>query len=188
MPETIDFVKAVTAKITSRFGRCSKCMRTAFIFTIAAVMMALVLSLTQVPSVVPLLAWSIAALALGLWVAHVWAFTVRSANATAVLAGPDAGETRPTWTRRRLLGAFVRVLVFSAVTSAIPRTLLAQECNCHLDLDCFCPPDFPQCVYNVYLDEAICCGPGATGCVGYRSTWCCDPGTDCFGLDSLCSQ
>ncbi len=104
------------------------------------------------------------------------------------MAATAEGETRPAWTRRRLLGAFVRVLVFSAVTSAIPRTVLAQECNCHTDLDCSCPPDFPQCVYNVYLDEAIRCGPGATGCVGYRSTWCCDPGTDCFGLDSLCSQ
>jgi hypothetical protein len=121
-----------------------------------------------------------------LWMAHVWMFTFRSAKATALLSGSKADEVNLYWSRRRLLAAFLRVLVFSAVASGLPRGLRAQSCNCYSESNCSCPPDFPQCIFNPSTGDAICCGYNNAGCAGPNSTWCCPPGSNCYGTDNQC--
>lgn len=186
MPNASRLAAAVTGKLTGRLGRCTKCMHTAFLTAVGAMAVAAILWLVQSPPAYAVLAFSAAGLVVTLWIAHVWMFTLRSARATAVLVVPEGHSAPQPWTRRRLLGAFLRVLVFSAVASAIPRSLRAQECNCYTENDCYCPDAFPQCVYNPTTGEGICCGPSAVGCAGPSSTWCCAPGTNCYGTSNQC--
>lgn len=173
--------------LTGSLGRCPRCMRTAFLSAAGALVMAGFATALLAPSLA-IVAWGIAVALTALWIAHVWMFTRRSVRATAVRAagGTIAAQQAELWPRRRLLAAFVRVLLFSAMTSVLPRDAWAQECNCYADSDCGCPPDFPNCIFNSSNGEAICCGPNTVGCAGPTQTWCCPPGTNCYGTDGQC--
>jgi len=169
---------------TDRIGRCPKCTHSSFVAAVSAVSTALLLWFFAAPLTLILLAGSASFVLTSLWMAHVWMFTVRSARATALRSVPGTGDA--IWSRRRLLAAFLRVLVFSAVAAGLPRGLRAQSCNCYSEQNCYCPPDFPQCIFNPSTGEAICCGPSTTGCAGPNSTWCCPPGSNCYGTDNQC--
>jgi hypothetical protein len=170
-------------QLQNQLGRCPRCMHSSFLSAAAGVLLAFMSSAVGFPAYVVLLTAAIATLLTGLWMAHALMFTVRSAKATARHSGL---ADRVAWSRRRLLGAFLRVLAFSAVTAALPGALRAQSCNCYTENGCSCPPDFPQCIFNPTTGEAICCGPSAVGCAGPNSTWCCPPGTNCYGTDNQC--
>jgi hypothetical protein len=171
-------------QMQNQLGRCPKCMHTSFLCAVAAVLAALTSSAVGIPTYAVVLNSALAALLTGVWMAHVWMFTIRSAKATAC---HSSHADSVIWSRRRLLGAFLRVLAFSALTAALPRGLRAQSCNCYTENGCSCPPDFPQCIFNPTTGEAICCGPSAVGCAGPNSTWCCPPGSNCYGNDNQCS-
>jgi hypothetical protein len=162
-------------------------MRTAFVAAAFAGAAAIVATLL-LPRPVVVFAWLAAAGLAALWLAHVWMFTRRSVRATAVRAGAGSVATQQAalWPRRRVLAAFLRVLIFSAVTSFAARNARAEDCNCYNDNDCYCPPEFPNCIFNPTTGEAICCGPNTTGCAGPQQTWCCPPGTNCYGNDGQC--
>ena len=162
-------------------------MRTAFLAAAGAVVVAAAAT-ALLPPGAAILAWLAAAALSALWLAHVWMFTARSVRATAVRAasGAIAAQQAELWPRRRVLAAFVRVLIFSALTRLIPRNARAEDCNCYSDQDCYCPDEFPNCVFNPTTGEAICCGPNATGCAGPQQTWCCPPGTNCYGTEGQC--
>lgn len=168
-------------------GRCPRCMRLAFLAFAGAGLAAGLLRAAHLPGAV-----AAGGLALGLcllWIAHGWAFTRRALRATARLHAPGRTPPAPApapWTRRRVVAAFLRVMVFSALSAALPRTALAQSCNCYTESDCYCPPDFPLCIYNPTTGEAICCGADAVGCAGPVYTWCCPYGTNCYGAENQC--
>lgn len=171
----------------SKLGRCSRCMRTAFAAAAGAIAIAAGAAFL-LPATYAAAALVIALGFVALWLAHVWAFTRRSVHATAVResGGAIAAQQSALWPRRRVLTAFVRLLVFSALAGISARTASADDCNCYNDNDCYCPPDFPNCIFNPTTGEAICCGPNTAGCAGPSQTWCCPPGTNCYGTEGQC--
>ena len=173
--------------LVDRLGRCARCTNAAFgSFALAALTTCVLLLLgvrTAVLVPVAVLALVLAAV----WIAHVFMFTLRSARATARLTARGTPTVSVPWTRRRLVAAFLRLLAFSAAAAVLPRSVFGQSsCNCYEDSDCYCPPEFPNCVYNPTTREAICCGPSDNGCAGPSSTWCCPSGSDCYGTDNQC--
>ena len=82
--------------------------------------------------------------------------------------------------------AFLRLLLVTAAVASLPRNLRAQGCDCLNDSNCSCPPDYPSCFFNPSTGEAICCGPSNVGCSGPSLTWCCPPGSQCYGTDGQC--
>lgn len=162
-------------------------MRTAFAAAAGAIATAIGVTLL-LPAPYSAVAWAIALGFATLWIAHVWAFTTRSVHATAVRDGGGslASQQAALWPRRRVLIAFVNLLIFSAVAGFSARNARAQGCNCYTENDCYCPPDFPNCIYNPTTGEAICCGPNSPGCAGPQQTWCCPPGTSCYGTEGQC--
>ena len=115
-----------------------------------------------------------------LWIGHIVMF---SSHAVRALPRTADGADMP---RRRFLLVFLRTLIFAATVTSLPRSLRAQSCNCYSDSECYCPPDFPQCVFNPSTGEAICCGVDNVGCAGPTITWCCPPNTSCYGTDAQC--
>lgn len=186
MPNIRSAISTVVNYFTGRLGRCPKCTHSSFVAAVSAVSATLLLWLFAAPLTLILLAGSASFILTLLWMSHVWMFTLRSARATALRSVPGTGGAGAPWSRRRLLAAFLRILVFSAVAAGLPRGLRAQSCNCYSEQNCYCPPDFPQCIFNPSTGEAICCGPGTTGCAGPNSTWCCPPGSNCYGTDNQC--
>lgn len=180
---------AVSAKagyFKNQLGRCPKCTHSSFVSAVGANAALFLLWLLSAPFALIFIAGLMAFALSCLWMAHVWMFTLRSARATALRAGPRAEEVNLYWSRRRLVAAFLRILVFSAVASGLPRGLRAQSCNCYSESNCSCPPDFPQCIYNPSTNDAICCGYDNVGCAGPNTTWCCPSGTNCYGTDNQC--
>jgi hypothetical protein len=177
----------LTEVFTGQLGRCSRCMRMAFLAAAGALVVA-ALATAFLPPTAAVIAGVIAAALTALWLAHVWAFTRRSVRATAIRAtgGTIAQQHAALWPRRKVLAAFVRTLIFSALVSVTPRNAMAQECNCYSDNDCSCPPDFPNCIFNPSTGDAICCGPNTNGCAGPVQTWCCPPGSNCYGTEGQC--
>ena len=173
--------------LRKNLGTCGRCMRQAFAAALAAVILAAVATVF-LDNWIAAVGWFFAGALTALWLAHVWMFTQRSIRATALRDGSGTPQEQRAvlWPRRRVLAAFVRTLAFSAAALVLPRAAMAQECNCYSDNDCYCPPDFPNCVFNPTTGEAICCGPNATGCAGPQQTWCCPPGTNCYGTEGQC--
>lgn len=166
----------------SRLGRCPTCMRTAFQAAAATWLLSISIFLLDWAPLALLILSVFAATALtALWLAHIWVFSGRATRAAAFRAGGF-----PDLSRRRFLITFLRTLVFTATLTGLPHSLAAQGCNCYSDSNCQCPPDFPQCVFNPSTGEAICCGYDAIGCAGPSVTWCCPPGSNCYGTDSQC--
>jgi hypothetical protein len=60
---------------------------------------ALTISLATTAPGYSILAWSATVPILGLWLAHVWMFTLRSARETARLSDPATGDSEEFWTR-----------------------------------------------------------------------------------------
>lgn len=178
---------ALDTYILNQLGRCSRCMRTAFIAAAAGIVVAAVATALS-PVLIAAISWLVAAMLTALWLAHVWMFTSRSVRATAIRDGGGSitAQQADLWPRRRVLAAFIRVLIFSALARFIPRNARAEDCNCYSDQDCSCPPDFPNCVFNPTTGEAICCGPNSPGCAGPTQTWCCPPGSNCYGTEGQC--
>ena len=177
------------ASIFTSIGKCSKCMKIAFVAA-ATSTLATVSSFAIMPFWLGATGALISAALTILWLAHVWRYTMRSIKATAALApqAQVAARQEELWPRRRVLRVFFRTLVFSAMISVLPRSAYAQECNCYTEDNCSCPPDFPNCIFNPSTSEAICCGPNAVGCAGPQQTWCCPPGTSCYGTEGQCSN
>ncbi|MEQ1752561.1 MAG: hypothetical protein ABL973_00345 [Micropepsaceae bacterium] len=173
----------------SSLGKCSRCMKLAFTAAIAATLVTAILYIAA-PLWLALGAAGASIALIALWVAHVWFYTMRSIRATAALAPQSqvAARQEELWPRRRVLRVFIRTLIFSAMISVLPRSAYAQECNCYTEDNCSCPPDFPNCIFNPSTGDAICCGPNAVGCAGPQQTWCCPPGTNCYGTEGQCSN
>lgn len=165
---------------SGQLGTCPRCMRAAFTATVGATLLAALATALTTP-VVAVAAWIAAASLAALWIGHVGQFTARSIKATAIRSAAGPGRAEP-WSRRRVIAAFFNVLVFSAALTVLPRRASAQVCNCYSDSDCYCPTDFPQCIYNPTTGDSICCGAAATGCAGPERTWCCaSPTPNCNG-------
>ena len=164
----------------TRLGRCSACMRTAFLFAATSLLVASAVTVAGLDPAFMALGWLAAAALMALWLGHIVMF---STHAVRALPGKADGVAIP---RRRFLAVFLRTLIFAATVTSLPRSVRAQSCNCYSDTDCYCPPDFPQCVFNPSTGEAICCGADNVGCAGPTITWCCPPNTSCYGTDAQC--
>lgn len=175
--------------LLSSLGKCSRCMKMAFVAALSSCLVTAILVMSA-PAWLAICAALASILLTALWIAHVWFYTMRSIRATAALTPSHGVHARQAelWPRRRVLQVFVRTLIFSAMVSMVPKSAYAQECNCYSDDNCSCPPDFPNCIFNPSNGEAICCGPNAVGCAGPQQTWCCPPGTDCYGTEGQCSS
>lgn len=180
-------LRALQSILTTQLGRCGTCMRLAFLFASGASAAALFLALWS-PIAGAAVGFVFALPLTALWIAHVAMFVRRSVRATALRAagGDPARQRAELWPRRKVLAAFVRTLAFSAATSLVVQRAAAQGCNCYTENDCYCPPDFPQCVFNPSTGEAICCGADAVGCAGPYQTWCCPGNTQCYGTEGQC--
>ena len=180
----LKFRTALAMHHWTRLGRCPACMRTAFLVALGSVLVAAIASTPIVPVGSPRVAiWLIAAGFVALWIGHVFMF---SRYATRALAVSRSGKTMVDTSRRAAIFAFLRLLIVTATVTSLPKTLRAQSCNCFSDSDCYCPPDFPQCIFNPSTNESICCGSGTVGCAGPTLTWCCPPGSNCYGTDGQC--
>ncbi len=165
-----------------------KCMNTAFIASCASFIAAIGLSATIDAVPVLALVWLVPAGLTALWIGHAWMFTLRTLRSrpSQMLSYVEPEmAVKPvnvtTWTRRKFLTSMIQVLAYSTALSTFPRGARA-DCNCYLHSDCYCPDDFPKCVFNPITKEAICCGERATGCAGQELTWCCaDPEPNCWG-------
>ncbi len=167
----------------TRLGQCPACMRTACLFALSSFASATVLMLAGLNGPLLLLVWITAAAFAALWFGHVFMFSL---NATRAMAVSGLGVVAIDLGRRSALLTFLKILFVAATVTSIPKSLRAQSCNCYSDSDCYCPPDFPQCVFNPSTGEAICCGAGTVGCAGPTLTWCCPPGSQCYGTDAQC--
>lgn len=164
----------------TRLGRCRACMRTAFLFAAVSLLTAAAITAAGLGAPLLIFGWTAAVVLTMLWLGHIVVFSSRAVRA---LPGMPDGADLP---RRRLLLAFLRTLIFAAAVTSLPRSLRAQSCNCATDSECYCPPDFPQCILNPSTGEAICCGANTIGCAGPTLTWCCPPGSNCYGTDAQC--
>jgi hypothetical protein len=186
-------IRFFSSELFSKLGTCMKCMRQAFIAALTGALLASLATVTHQAGVFLLGAWCISIGLLALWVSHGLVFTARSIVASPVRQadmmanqGPRGVDAAFIWTRRRFFSAAVRVLLFSAAASALPRSARAEDCNCYTENDCDCPPAFPQCVFNPTTGDAICCGQNTTGCAGPTQTWCCAPNHGCSGEEGSC--
>ena len=167
----------------TRLGRCPACMRTAFLFASGSCVSVLAAWSTGL-SGFPLLAGSLAAAAFVLlWVGHVFMFSRHATRSRGIVRGQAGGGAI---SRRTALFTFLKLLLVTAAVTSLPRSLRAQGCNCYSDSDCYCPPDYPQCVFNPSTGEAVCCGANTVGCAGPNLTWCCPSGSQCYGTDGQC--
>ena len=166
----------------TRLGRCPACMQTAFLSALGSLFTAAVATLAGLAGPTLVGIWVVAAALAALWFGHVFMFSRHATRALAV--SRNAGPVDPS--RRAALLEFLRLLLVTASITSLPKTLRAQSCNCYTDSDCYCPADFPQCIFNPSTGEAICCGPDTNGCAGPSMTWCCPPGSQCYGTDGQC--
>jgi hypothetical protein len=166
----------------TRLGRCPACMRTAFIFAFGALLVAAGATIAGLSGPALFGVWLAAAGFSALWFGHVFMFSRHATRALAV--SRSAGPADPS--RRAALIAFLRLLFVTAAITSFPKNLRAQGCNCFNDSDCYCPADYPSCFFNPSTGEAICCGPSNVGCSGPSLTWCCPPGSQCYGTDGQC--
>jgi hypothetical protein len=168
----------------TRLGRCPYCIRTAFLFAFGSIAVA-VAATFALPSGWPLFGvWLAAAAFTALWLGHVYMFSHYATRALAIRRGGEATVDR---SRRAILLNFLKLLLVTATVTSLPRTLSAQACNCYTEGNCYCPPEFPQCIYNPTTGESICCGPSTVGCAGPTMTWCCPPGSQCYGTSQCWS-
>lgn len=155
-------------------------MRTAFLFAAASLLMSAAMTVAGLSAPFLVFGWIAATALTALWLSHIVMFSSRAVQALPRKA--DGGDMP----RRHFLLAFLRSLIFAAAMTSLPRSLRAQSCNCYSDSECYCPPEFPQCVFNPSTGEAICCGGDNIGCAGPSLTWCCPPNTSCYGTDAQC--
>ena len=166
--------------ITTNLGRCPRCMRSAFVTAVIASLLASAAAFTLARPV----AVAAAAIATGfalLWLAHAFVFAWRWVRVTMI------GEhvSLKSWSadvisRRRAMAVLMRAFAATLAASIIPSAAFAA-CNCGQP-GCSCSdPAFPKCVYNPTRNESICCGPNGVPCGAMYMTYCCPPGTNCFG-------
>lgn len=167
----------------TRLGQCPACMRTACLFAMASTAIAVLATAGGLHGTILAMAWTAAAGLVALWAGHVVMF---SRNQTRALAVRHHAGMPADLSRRATLFLFLRILFVAATVTSLPKSLRAQNCNCYSDSNCYCPSDFPQCVFNPSTGEAICCGSDAIGCAGPTQTWCCPPGSQCYGTDAQC--
>jgi hypothetical protein len=175
------FRSALAMHHWTRLGRCPACMRTAFIFALGALATATAATIAGVPGPALFGAWLAAGGLTALWVGHVFMFSRHATSALAISSIAPANPSRRVW-----LMAFLRLLLVTATVTSLPRNLRAQGCDCFNDSNCTCPPDYPSCFFNPSTGEAICCGPSNVGCSGPSMTWCCPPGSQCYGSEGQC--
>ena len=120
----------------TRLGRCRACIRTAFLFAAASLLVASAITAAGLGPAFMALGWTAAAALMALWLGHI---VMLSAHAARALPGRADGAAMP---RRRFLLVFLRTLIFAAAVTSLPRSLRAQSCDCYSDTDCYCPPDF----------------------------------------------
>jgi len=160
-------MKDVLRRLAAGLGRCPQCMSTSFFATAISAAIAL-LSVLALDLVIIGATLSAAALAFGmLWIAHL---AVYSSRATALVADRS---------RRRFVATFAKTFFLTALVTVSPR-LLAQSCDC--------PPQYPKCVFNPARNEYWCCGANTVGCASPKQTWCCPPGSNCYGDDGRCRR
>lgn len=167
-------------------GNCLKCMRTAFGFFVISFVFAVGATLITESQFIIGLFWVLTFGMMSLWGAHVWAFTKRKikpklgqklpGSKIPSFSQPQKGED---WTRRKFIGAFIRVLIYSAAISTFPKAAFAQDCNC--------PRTHPHCYFNPSSREYFCCEPNySRGCTFNYESWCCSSNCDCYGPPTYC--
>jgi hypothetical protein len=142
----------VGSALDDHLGRCSKCMRQAFLFMLGASLLALAVPLaTNAPAV--LIASDIAAAAaVILWLSHLAAFAFRAAAA--------AHPHRP---KRRYALMFVRNLLVVAASTAVPLSAAFAR------VPCGCTSGM-KCCYNYDGSDYVCAASNANCCAG-KTCW-----------------
>lgn len=132
----------------SALGRCPKCMRKAFLATFAAWAIAIItVAVSGSPWAVA--STTIAALGLtALWLAHIWAFALRTTKAPQHAAsdlsvsGPPQTVPAP-FSRRQFTAKFARMATFAVVTSALSmsvgKAFATGTCDCSKCTSYCCP-------------------------------------------------
>lgn len=170
----------VLPAISRQLGTCPRCMRLAFQTALIG-WLGTGLAALYAPGWPAIAAGVSAGLLTALWLAHVLAFSVRWIKTVAVGESGTLALADPVlWPRRKVLSIIGRTFVFTLAATMIPKAAWGA-CNC-FDEGCSCSdPAFPQCVYNPGRNESTCCGRDAVGCAAPYLTYCCPPGTSCYG-------
>jgi energy-converting hydrogenase Eha subunit E len=157
-----ELLKRAGNAVDRHLGRCSRCMRQAFLVMLGTMGLALGLPLiTDMPAA--LLASEIAAAGAAiLWLSHLTAFALRSAAAAS-----------PHQPKRRYALAFVRDLLVVAAATAVPlRAAFAQKaCRCGSGM---------KCCYNYSGNDYVCAPSNAVCCAGNPPHYC-PSGKNCYG-------
>lgn len=135
-------------KLDRHLGRCPKCMRQSFLAAAAAWGLAATLWLVNAMGIVMLAAMAAALGATLLWLAHLAAYAVRAARATA-----DA----PLESRRRFASNLLKAAGAMAIITALPGTALADNC-------CDCSKCSSQQVCCKTANGCCGCFPGGIQC------------------------
>ena len=155
-------LKKAGGALDAHLGRCSKCMRQAFLVMLGATSLALVLPLvTNLPAV--LIARHIAAAAaLILWLSHLAAFALRAAAAA-----------HPHQPKRRYALLFARNLLVVAASTAVPLSAAFAQvpCRCSSGM---------KCCYN-YDGKQYVCAPSSAKCCAGNPPHYCTGGKNCYG-------
>ena len=148
--------------LDAHLGRCSKCMRQAFLVMLGASLLALALPvMTNAPAVL-IASYIAAAAAVILWLSHLAAFALR--------AGAAAHPHQP---KRRYALMFVRNLLVVAASTAVPLSAAFARvpCGCRSGM---------KCCYNYDGSDYVCAASNATCCAG-NPAHSCPSGKQCNG-------
>jgi|GEM_PF-2902188 len=113
-------LRSVQNFLNSNLGHCTKCMRTAFMATLAAWTLFIVAYVAAPPAIATLV--ELAAISLSaLWLAHIIAFAIKTTLSATASAGDNEPASRlPLTSRREIVPIFLRTLAFAAAITALP--------------------------------------------------------------------
>lgn len=183
---------AAFQSLIGKLGWCPRCMRTSFTAAAVAAVVASVVTYASPDFWTVAISWAGAASLIGLWIAHLVAFSVRAAigiqtNATPeiALAGANVVPVGVTFMpRRNFLSNLLKAFAFAALATALPgRFADAAPCkvvSCS-DPKCRCVAPSSRCVTCPARNQVGCTTNDAVVCCSVQAFWTCPSRHDCFG-------
>ena len=183
---------AIMKSLIGKLGWCPKCMRTSFAAAATAAVLALTVTYASLDYRIVAISWIGAASLIGLWIAHLSAFSVRTAigiqtntSTDVVLAGVNVFPVGVMFApRRAFISNLLKAFAFAALATALPgRYADAAPCkivSCS-DPKCRCVAPTARCVSCPARNQVGCTSNDAVPCCTVQAFWTCPSRHDCFG-------
>lgn len=137
-----------------RIGQCQKCMRQSFLAASASVCGAIVAAaLVRTDSMIAMAIIGLAIAMSALWMIHIIVYGLRAAAYARRPGKKEAGQEKPrTFSRRAIIGLFLKTVAGAALATALPG-LAAAMGECPGKMNC----GFSSCAQS---GQAWCCPRG----------------------------